>query len=277
MPVALLGRITPGELIVLPALSSTMKKRVPTLHQFLKQSLGKFKFPVPKMLFGRPVWTNSRLLSKTLTEPHVMKWIADTLSPGDVFFDVGAHQGWMSMVAARQVGRRGKVAAFEPSPALVEFLSHHKRLNRLSQVDIIAKAVSNRDEAATPFYLVRDGNSFMNCLAGTNITEISPENKSVIEIESITLDVYARQSGLIPDLIKIDTEGSELWVCQGARHLLAQHHPVLIIATHPVWLPKGQTIEELFDLLNDLGYRIVDSVISRYRGTDFGDYLCVAD
>ena len=38
--------------MVLPALSSTMKKRVPTLHQFLKQSLGKFKFPVPKMLFG---------------------------------------------------------------------------------------------------------------------------------------------------------------------------------------------------------------------------------
>jgi FkbM family methyltransferase len=206
-----------------------------------------------------------------------MRWIADTLRPGDVFFDVGAHQGWMSMVAARRVGHQGRVVAFEPSPPLVEFLFYHKRLNRLSQVDIIPKAVSNRDEAATPFHLVGDGNSFMNSLSDTDITEIPPEDKSVIEIEAVTLDAYSRQSGLIPHLIKIDTEGSELWVCEGARHLLAQHHPALIIATHPSWLPKGQTIEELFGLLNDLGYRIIDSFISRYKGTDFGDYLCVAD
>ena len=181
------------------------------------------------------------------------------------------------MVAARPVGHQGRVAAFEPSPTLVEFLSYHKRMNRLSQVDVIPKAVSNRDEAATPFYLVGDGNSFMNSLAGTNITEISPENKSMIEIEAVTLDVYSRQSGLVPHLIKIDTEGSELWVCEGARHFLAQHHPALIIATHPTWLPTGQTIEDLFGLLNNLGYRIVDSVISRYKETDLGDYLCVAD
>jgi len=181
------------------------------------------------------------------------------------------------MVGARQVGNQGRVVAFEPSPGLIEFLSYHKRLNRLCQVDIVPKAVSNHDEAATPFYLVGDGNSFMNTLAGTDITEISPEDKSVIEVQAVTLDRYSRESGLIPHLIKIDTEGSELWVCEGARQLLAQHHPELIIATHPTWLPKDQTIGDLFDLLNDLGYRIVDSVISRYKDTDFGDYLCIAD
>ncbi|MBB5056136.1 FkbM family methyltransferase [Granulicella aggregans] len=253
-----------------------MKRRLPTLHGFLKQSLRQSQLPVPKMLFGRPVWTHPRLLNIRLNEPHVMRWISERLHPGDVFFDVGAHQGWMSMVAARRVGVRGRVAAFEPSPALLESLSFHKRLNRLSQLDIVSKAVSNRDEL-TPFHLVGDGNSFMNSLAGTEITNISPENLSVIEIEAITLDTYSRQSGLVPHLIKIDTEGSEMWVCEGARHLLAQHHPALIIATHPPWLPKGQTVEALFDLLNDHGYRIVDSVISRYKQDDFGDYLCIAD
>jgi FkbM family methyltransferase len=259
------------------ALNSRLRKHFPKLHQFLKQSLARTKLPVPKMLLGRPVWTHSQLLNIRLTEPHVLRWIANGLRPGDVFFDVGAHQGWMSMVAARQIGHTGRVAAFEPSPPLVELLSYHKRMNRLSQIDIIPKAVSNRDEVATPLYLVRNGNSFMNSLSGTMIPEISPQDKSVMEIETITLDMFSRQSGLIPHLIKIDTEGSELWVCEGAKHLLAHNHPALIIATHPLWLPKGQKIEDLFKLLNDLDYRIVDSVIYKYKGTDFGDYLCVAD
>jgi FkbM family methyltransferase len=254
-----------------------VKKRLPILHKFLKQSLRRSKLPVPKMLLGRLVWTHSRLLNTTLTEPHVLRWIVEGLRPGNIFFDVGAHQGWMSMVAARRVGHKGRVAAFEPSPPLVEFLSYHKRMNRLSQISIVPKAVSYRDEASTPFHLVGDGNSFMNSLSGIDIPEISQRDKSVIEIETITLDIYSRESGLVPHLIKIDTEGSELWVCEGAKHLLARHHPALIIATHPLWLPRGQTIEELFRLLNGLGYRIADSVVSRYGETDFGDYLCVAD
>ena len=260
-----------------PALNAMVKKRLPILHKFLKQSLRRSKLPVPKMLLGRLVWTHSRLLNTTLTEPHVLRWIVEGLRPGNIFFDVGAHQGWMSMVAARRVGHKGRVAAFEPSPPLVEFLSYHKRMNRLSQISIVPKAVSYRDEASTPFHLVGDGNSFMNSLSGIDIPEISQRDKSVIEIETITLDIYSRESGLVPHLIKIDTEGSELWVCEGAKHLLARHHPALIIATHPLWLPRGQTIEELFRLLNGLGYRIADSVISRYGETDFGDYLCVAD
>ncbi len=254
-----------------------MKKYLPTLHEFLKQSLVRSKFPVPTMLFGSPVWTHPQLFNVRLTEPHVMRWINENLSPGKVFFDVGAHQGWMSMVGARRVGAKGRVAAFEPSPPLVEFLSYHKRLNRLTQVDIVSKAVSNRNESAASFQLVADGNSFMNSLSGTDIQELLPENKSVIQVEVITLDVYSREYGLIPNLIKIDTEGSELWVCEGAKRLLAEHHPALIVATHPPWLPKGQTIEDLFDLLKGHGYQIVEAVISKYKGADFGDYLCIAD
>jgi len=71
---------------MLSALSSTMKKRLPTLHEFSKQCLRQSKLPVPKMLLGRPVWTHSRLLNTRLTEPHVMKWIADRLHPCNIFF-----------------------------------------------------------------------------------------------------------------------------------------------------------------------------------------------
>jgi hypothetical protein len=48
------------------------------------------------------------------TAAHVLKWIDERLRPGDTFFDIEAHYGWMSLLACRRVGARGKVIAFEP-------------------------------------------------------------------------------------------------------------------------------------------------------------------
>jgi FkbM family methyltransferase len=258
-------------------LNSLLKKYAPGPHHFLKQSLARSGLPVPKMLLGRPVWTHSLLLNWTPTEPHVLRWITNGLHPGDTFFDVGAHQGWMSLVASRQAGRKGKVVAFEPSPSLVEFLSYHKRVNRLSQMEIVPKAVTNQDDVEMQFRLVGDGGSYMNSLSGINIPELSPQDTSIIQVETTTLDSFSRHSGLVPAMIKIDVEGAELLVCEGAKHLLAQHHPALILATHPLWLPEGQKIEDLFALLSVYGYRIIDSEINKYNEADFGDYLCVAE
>lgn len=258
-------------------LNSLLKKYAPGLHHHLKQGLAQSGLPVPKMLLGRLQLAHSRLLNLNLRliDPHVLRWIAEGLRPGDTFFDVGAYQGWMSMVAARQTGCKGRVVAFEPSPLSIEYLKYHKRINRLSQMEIVGKAVTNRDAVGVPFFLAGNADSSVNSLfEGQKGLSL---DKSAVEIETITLDSFSRRSGLIPDMIKVDVEGAEIWVCEGARGVLAHRHPALIIETHPLWLPEGQKIEDLFELLRTYGYRVVDSVINRYRGADFGDYLCVAD
>jgi|SRR5271156_666187 len=259
------------------ALNALLKKYAPRSHRFLKQSLARTEFPVPKMLLGRLVWTHRSLLNQVQAERHVLRWIVQNLRAGDVFFDVGAHQGWMSLVAARKTGRKGRVVAFEPSPPLIEYLSYHKRVNKLPQMEIVPKAVTNKDAAEVRFSLVGDGNAFMNALVETGGLEGRQEAKTVIPVEAITLDSYSRQTGLIPDLIKIDTEGGEILACEGAKHLFANHHPALIVAVHPLWLPEGQRIEEMFAMLKAYGYRLPESEIRNYKGADFGDYLFVAD
>ena len=254
-----------------------LKKSIPSLHHVLRNSAKRIGLPSPKMLWGRPVITHFQLRNQLVGEESVLRWITEHLAPGHVFFDVGAHQGWMSMVAARRIGRRGSVVAFEPSPPLVDFLYYHKRMNHLTQMEIVSKVVTKEDIAAIPFTLVGNGDSFMNSLVGIEEVKSDPRGTSVIHVEATTLDSYSQQTGLIPTMIKIDTEGAELWVCQGARRLLSQNKPVLIIATHPTWLPEGQKIEELFTLLEGYGYRIVASDTLRYKNTDFGDYLCIAE
>jgi FkbM family methyltransferase len=61
-----------------------------------------------------------------------------------------------------------------------------------------------------------------------------------------------------PILIKCDVEGAELKVLQGARNILARHHPALLLSVHPTELPQyGHTIESIFGFIQDLGYKII--------------------
>jgi len=260
---------------MLDKISSGLKKHAPVIHRALKRGMERSRFPVPKMVMGRPVWTQARLVRETIWGSQVLHWIVDGIRPGDVFFDVGAHHGWMSLVASRRTGRTGRVVAFEPSPPSVELLRYHKRVNRLSQMEIVPKAVS-REDGTRPFFLVGDGNAVMNSLVEIEEAANSPRGTSAMEVETVCLDSFSRQTGLVPRMIKIDTEGAELMVCEGAGELLARRHPALIIATHPTWLPEGRKIEDLFEMLKGLGYRMAGSDVLKYNGADFGDYLFVA-
>ena len=232
--------------------------------------------PLPKMLWGRPVWTHPLLWNHVVWDESVLHWITEYLKPGDIFFDVGAHQGWLSIAAARRTTSTGRVIAFEPSPASLKFLRFHKRMNRLKQMEIVPKAVTMRDSTAAPFILEGDGDSVMNSLVEIEVVKNGPRGSTVIPVEAISLDSYSKQMGLVPSMIKIDTEGSEIWVCEGAKRLLAENRPALIIATHPAWLPDGQNIEDLFALLSGYGYRVASSDTLHYQTADFRDYLFLA-
>jgi hypothetical protein len=85
----------------------------------------------------------------------------------------------------------------------------------------------------------------------------------------------ARETQLIPAAIKIDVEGAELLVLEGAKTLLKRYRPILMIAVHPTWLPPDQTAGRLFALLRSFGYQVIDSRVVRYEEAEFGDYLCV--
>jgi FkbM family methyltransferase len=263
--------------MIFRAVNAVLKKYTPGLQRSLKRGIDEAGFPLPKMLWGRPVWTHPRLWNHVVWDEKVLNWITEYLKPGDIFFDVGAHQGWLSVAAARRTGSAGRVVAFEPSPILAESLLYHKRFNRLSHMEIVPKAVTRTDSAATSFILEGDGDSVLNSLVEIEEVKNGPRGSTVIPVEAITLDSYSQQTGHVPDVVKIDTEGSEIWVCEGAEKLLTQHKPVLIIATHPAWLPAGQNIQDLFDLLSAYGYRVVDSDALQYGKGQFGDYLLLPE
>lgn len=258
-----------------------LKRNAPALRSFVKRLATPWLRPdtklcVPKRLAGRLIWTQPRLLTSDLPEEHILRWTAGSLRPGGTFFDVGAHYGWISMAAANRVGRTGRVVSFEPSPVLVDILACHRRFNRLRQMQIVQAAVSNTDDQKSPFFLINDGLSVRNSLTigGRDTPYVHPDNKTRTTVRSLTLDSFTASSGIVPDLVKIDVEGAEWLVLEGAAQLLATHHPDLIVGVHPFWLPASHSVDQILGFLEQLGYQVLDAHKVEFEDSYVADYFC---
>jgi len=105
----------------------------------------------------------------------------------------------LSIQSARRVGQAGRVIAFEPSPILVDVLRYHCKVNRLPQIIIVPKAVSDSDGEA-PFFLLNGGFSFRNSLTieREDLPFVRPCDKLRITVPTVTLAASLKQAaGLI--------------------------------------------------------------------------------
>jgi FkbM family methyltransferase len=157
-----------------------------------------------------------------------VEWILlSHLRPGTVFYDVGAHIGVFSLIAARNLGTHGSVFVFEPDPLNVRRIKEHATRNQLDAIQIIPKAVFST--VGRLRFQRASLQSSMN--RGVLVADASATEESTIEVESITLDAFARENAL-PSLIKIDVEGSEAAVLEGSEEIFESAKPLLLCEIH---------------------------------------------
>lgn len=171
------------------------------------------------------------------------------LSPGSVVYDVGANVGIYTVLACRTVGPSGRVFAFEPVAANLEFLRRNIAANRFANCEVISKAVSDKNGTVS---FVSGGGS---CLG-----KISDHGE--YSVPSITIDSFIAQGHPLPRLIKIDVEGAEAGVLSGARETLLSAKPIIFLATH-----GAEVHERCCSLLKEFGYTLnflaPDEIIAR--------------
>lgn len=148
------------------------------------------------------------------------KRFAQWVQPGFVVYDLGANTGFYTLLAAHLTGRQGQVYAIEPSSKNLAFLRRHIDLNALRNVICLPIAVSNRC-----------GQARFASHADSYLGKLDERGEELVPVT--TLDhLLATEQCRPPDLLKIDVEGAEYEVLQGALELLRQHRPVLFLATH---------------------------------------------
>jgi FkbM family methyltransferase len=180
-----------------------------------------------------------------------LRFLWKNLTPGMIFLDVGAHHGVYSILAAKKLGADGMVVAFEPSSREYRRLRFHVRLNRLSTVRTEPLALGSAG-STRPFFQVTSGDTTRGGLH----PPASADQVSEISVETVRLDDYVSQFPLKRvDFVKLDVEGGEREVLEGASFVLTRFRPIFICevldATTQAW---GYNAREIILMLQSFGF-----------------------
>jgi FkbM family methyltransferase len=181
-----------------------------------------------------------RRLDPTLSE------LGCFLGPGQTFIDGGANIGLFTLVAARLVGRTGKVIAFEPAIEANRLLHANVALNGLDWVDIHQAALADRRGT-------RDFVDLGRASGFSSFAPDSPDGGKVIAVRTATLDGFVQLSDRV-GLVKLDLEGAEVEALRGGCAFLDRGIPFLVEVEDSHLRRQGSSADELHGIFARYGY-----------------------
>jgi FkbM family methyltransferase len=159
------------------------------------------------------------------------RFVQSVLEPGMTVIDVGANSGYYTLLAARLVGSRGHVHAFEPVAGPFERLRRNLALNGVRNATIKRAAVASSWGRATVYPSAVDNNDGLGSLLPGHGRSAVGQKVPVISLDQVVSEFREGQV----HLIKVDVEGAEAQVFAGARTLLGSPNaPVLLFESFDV-------------------------------------------
>jgi len=192
-----------------------------------------------------------------------------------VFLDVGAHIGLYSLPISQILNSSGKVISFEPSNSNYAYLIKHIKYNKINNIFPYKLLIGNSNIDQVTFY---EHTVYSSPLSGIikrskNQSDKFTESKK----PQISLDYFCEKNNLIPDVIKIDVEGSELYVLEGAKNIISKYKPTIFLSVHPEHLKiLGKNTTQINKLLEELQYGIhYTDGIKVNNELKSEEYLCI--
>lgn len=182
-------------------------------------------------------------------EPECTRIFKANLCAGDVVVDIGANIGYYVLLEAHFLGPKGKIYAIEPSPGTFGRLIRNLALNTIEpEVELHQLAVCNQA-----------GKVVMQLGQASNHHRLLPQGgtaEQLAEVEATTLDDLIGDKKV--DMIRLETEGSEVLIIQGMKKILARGQPLkMFIEVHPKLAEQyGSDIGEMLETLADAGLRV---------------------
>jgi FkbM family methyltransferase len=176
-----------------------------------------------------------------------MRALEKLVHPSCCVIDVGANVGIISLALSRLAGKAGTVHAFEPVPEALELLRRNVVRNNCVNVTVYDCALSNQ-QGQVVFYDAGPGKS--------EVSSLRPRPGHQITVQAATLDSLMEKLRAV-SVIKVDVEGAEYPVLDGARALLDRDKPHLVVEVSDKWSQSlGYRAADVCQLLRDHGYRL---------------------
>jgi FkbM family methyltransferase len=172
------------------------------------------------------------------------------LSRGDSFVDVGANHGSFSLLAAPIIGPEGAIVAIEAQPRLAALTERSLRESGVVRFQVLPLACSDREGTTELWITPKSGSGAASVFAGyhsgvRSLTVRLARFDDVVDWRSLPGKV----------VVKLDVEGSELAFLRGARRMIAERRPALLIELNPTSATAaGYGVADLLAELKGLGY-----------------------
>jgi FkbM family methyltransferase len=188
-------------------------------------------------------------------EPSVSRVMLERLRPGMVCFDVGAQYGYHSLVASLLVGPTGGVVAFEPSRHAHRLL----RQNLASVGHAVAECRAvGRESGSIELHDFGPRHSAVNTTLPTAripARERAKLHATRYAVPQTSIDEYVKATGIVPDFIKLDAEGSEHAIVAGMQTVLRDACPTLSLETGDYEGMDAPSTATTIAALEKVGYR----------------------
>ena len=177
---------------------------------------------------GRDFW---KAFESGNWEYESLRYVIENVKQGDIVLDVGA---WIGPYTLLFSALKAITCAFEPEPEARHLLVENIKQNRLENIVVSDLAMGDYVGIAKLYqrYYWSDTMS--------SIVSHADAGGAYTEVNMTTIDDYCEQNNLKPALIKIDVEGYEAAVMNGARKTIGKYKPVILLEFHPHLMPPEQ-------------------------------------
>jgi FkbM family methyltransferase len=182
-----------------------------------------------------------------------ISYINNSVKKGDTIFDIGAHKAGYLYFMEQNVGKDGKIYAFEPQSLLYAYLVKIKDIMHWGNITIEKIAMSDNEGSVTLF--IPSNKTGQSTSPSATILENNTLGhvSNTETVLTTTLDIYCLNYNIQPNLLKIDVEGNELKVFQGGVHILKNFKPKIIVEIESLHVGQSKALET-FEFLKNLGY-----------------------
>ena len=174
--------------------------------------------------------------------------MCSTLRSGDTVVDVGANWGYFTSIASHRVGLEGLILAIEPNRTAYRRLSDTLERERL--VNVVSTRFAAYDRVGLEVSVVKRR---LHQTSSSYVREGQTSGTRSVLTSTVDYLTGKMVSGPVR-LIKVDTEGAELPVMQGAQRLLAESKPFVILEASRYSARFGYTMHQLYDYMAGVGY-----------------------
>lgn len=252
---------------------SFWRRLIPPVYLYAQGSMRKAERDGIKFQLDLSRLIDHSAFFKILNEPAWQN-LFRIIKPGFVVFDIGANIGFLTLNFARTC-HQGRVVAFEPDSQNFERLEHNVKLNDFTNIDLYKLALGSQPESRELYKLYENNPGANRILSGEHHAKFPHEKVSVMTLDRMVEELSLQHL----DLLKIDVEGFEMFVLQGAEESIKKWRPILFVELAEVNLNEhGLSARQLIEYIEQLNYDVLDArtmeKIDRSKPDHHTDLIC---